>query len=91
MPIKHTIKADNNLEKALGNTLNNQKMSFDIEGVITLKYEFEKGNKTTIVELYLKSKYAKFNGDFTQTAHIDPGLKSLVDYLDKENWTTNLE
>lgn len=103
MPIKHTVQVDNDLEKAVGEVLNNPRNSFDIQGILTISHDItskgsfitgvgkiEKDN-TTVVELYLNDKYAQFHGEFAQTASLNPELKPLMDYLNKNGWNTNLE
>jgi len=91
MPIKHTIKVDNDLEKGLGEFLKNPKASFDIQGVITLSRKISQKDEVTMVKLYPKDKYAEFQDEFTQTAKIDSDLKSVMNYIYKNNWTTNLK
>ena len=47
--------------------------------------------KSPVVSIYLGDKYAKWYGEFPQTASTIPDLKPLADYLHEHGFKQNLE
>jgi hypothetical protein len=43
-----------------------------------------------VVTLYPKPREAYFTNEFIDTAHSDPRIKPLIDYLAKENYSINV-
>jgi hypothetical protein len=102
MVFESFFKVDKGLENILNDFLkNNQECSFGTQGIITLIYDKEQQNTTPmfpfnkenlpIVTLYIGSQYARFYNEFIQTARNNPEFKQLINYLNENEWKTNLK
>ena len=102
MTIEESVKVEEGLEKELTAILKNTRNTLEIQGMLTIYHKVKsKGmitsffpiedEKIPVADLFLKDKYARFHGEFTQTALTNPELKPLVDYLMNSGWDTNFD